>query len=684
MTGFRLQFGFGAVLGMGTRLFALGFMVSAATLLMTGCSDDAAGPGRADADTDAAIIDGTTLDDGGDGADSSVCTPQTCPDGCCLDGRCVASTNEHCGAPGTECRACSDQEHCGPTGCLPGHCEPNCAGRCAGAPDDCGGTCQTNDCRSGCCDADHQCLPGTDDANCGSGGMACMDCRPSVRTCAQGLCVTGRSRDAVFVAMDAPERLDPGQTMAVSVTMQNVGSETWISSGPHRLGAQNPQDNNVWGVGRIDVPGSIAPGATVQFDFQVQAPSAPGLYHFQWRMLLEQVEWFGDYSMDHPIAVWNETPVTCEAVRGLAGTQQDASGPIQTCIDQAPSGGVVWLPVGRYHMDGPVVISSHPVILQTEGRSLWDDPCLDDGSDCAVLAASASFSATGGILQVLADRSVVDHLVIDGNKASRAQTSSGQQCGSMHNAYGYNMRLGCDDCALTNSVTRDALCGTGCEVSGVRRNVTLWRNSVLDCGVHNAQGMWSDGITVHDCTNCSFTENRVRNSTDVDLIFGGCPGCMIQDNEIFHGADFTTSSFAALMIHAWADGSGNNVTSGDFTGAVTWRNLIDCGSAGGCGFGLYLGADAWYIANVHGGRVYANQVIGAQLGLLVDDVHDMAVYDNPVSSTVGQTRASCGQRQTADYAKGTRTTNLDTSADRFATTYASQDWDLCIPNWWDQ
>ena len=54
----------------------------------------------------------------------------------------------------------------------------------------------------------------------------------------------------------------------------------------------------------------------------------------------------------------------------------------------------------------------------------------------------------------------------------------------------------------------------------------------------------------------------VIDNTDVDLIFGGCRNCMISDNKISHTDDFSGSSFAALMIHAWPS------TSGDFTGST--------------------------------------------------------------------------------------------------------------------
>ncbi len=74
----------------------------------------------------------------------------------------------------------------------------------------------------------------------------------------------------------------------------------------------------------------------------------------------------------------------------------------------------------------------------------------------------------------------------------------------------------------------------------------------------------------------------------------------------------------------------------------------------------------------------------AQQGVLIDDVHDMEVYDNPVEENGWLTQASCGARTTTSYSVGSRTYDLDTSRDTLGTTYHQQDWDGCIPNWWNQ
>lgn len=123
---------------------------------------------------------------------------------------------------------------------------------------------------------------------------------------------------AKFVSQSVPKTvLTTGETMNVSVTMQNcrpnndcTGLSTWMDTANHRLGSQNPQDNLTWGFGRVLLPAgtSIPPGSSYTFSFTITAPAVAGNYNFQWRMLREAVEWFGDYTPNVSIAVNVPTP----------------------------------------------------------------------------------------------------------------------------------------------------------------------------------------------------------------------------------------------------------------------------------------------------------------------------------------------------------------------------------------
>jgi FAD binding domain-containing protein/PASTA domain-containing protein len=106
-----------------------------------------------------------------------------------------------------------------------------------------------------------------------------------------------RPNDSKFVSQSVSEQMQPGQTQSVSVTMQNTGVTTWRKSSYYRLGSQASQDNNFWGLNRVELPMDVAPGGQVTFHFNIVAPTqgiGSGITHFfEWKMVQEAVEWFG-------------------------------------------------------------------------------------------------------------------------------------------------------------------------------------------------------------------------------------------------------------------------------------------------------------------------------------------------------------------------------------------------------
>ena len=99
------------------------------------------------------------------------------------------------------------------------------------------------------------------------------------------------------------------------VAMQNTGTATWTQGGGYRLSSQAPQDNSIWGRNRVDLPAPVLPGSSATFSFDITAPGTPGTYAFQWRMVQENVEWFGDFSTQMNIEVMPE--VSCVAIGPL-------------------------------------------------------------------------------------------------------------------------------------------------------------------------------------------------------------------------------------------------------------------------------------------------------------------------------------------------------------------------------
>ena len=109
------------------------------------------------------------------------------------------------------------------------------------------------------------------------------------------------SSDATLVRHQIPASMITGRKFAVSVTMRNTGKTTWTSGGanPFRLGAN--LDVGIWSTSRQELPSPVIPGGEITFTFEV-IPSEPGEHRFQWGMLQELIEWFGELT-DVPVQV---------------------------------------------------------------------------------------------------------------------------------------------------------------------------------------------------------------------------------------------------------------------------------------------------------------------------------------------------------------------------------------------
>lgn len=110
---------------------------------------------------------------------------------------------------------------------------------------------------------------------------------------------------ARIVSVSAPSTMLRGGSYVVSVTVENSGTTTWTRPMGYKLGSQNPQDNQTWGFGRVELGNAeaVLPGTQKTFEFVVTAPSGAGTYNFQWRMLREMVEWFGDPTTNRRVRV---------------------------------------------------------------------------------------------------------------------------------------------------------------------------------------------------------------------------------------------------------------------------------------------------------------------------------------------------------------------------------------------
>ncbi len=199
----------------------------------------------------------------------------------------------------------------------------------------------------------------------------------------------GRMNDAAFVSQNVPPQMTTGQTYTVSVTMRNTGDTTWSRTVDHRLGSQNPQDNTVWGMGRVELDPYelVAPGQSRTFSFSVQAPSAPGDYSFQWRMVQEQVEWFGAATPNVIVSVRSPPPDTQPPTVAIVSPAQDSTvaGSVQVRATANDDIGVTRV---VFRVDGVQIAED----ATAPYSAVWDTTTVTDGSHAVTATA---FDASG-------------------------------------------------------------------------------------------------------------------------------------------------------------------------------------------------------------------------------------------------------------------------------------------------
>jgi hypothetical protein len=113
--------------------------------------------------------------------------------------------------------------------------------------------------------------------------------------------------NAQFVSQNVPTTMVVGQTYPVSIKMSNVGGSTWLPNATYKLSSENAHGNSLWGLNAVVLNSSVPPNTDGTFQFNVVAPTQPGTYNFQWRMLQEGISCsgpsFGDFTPNLAITV---------------------------------------------------------------------------------------------------------------------------------------------------------------------------------------------------------------------------------------------------------------------------------------------------------------------------------------------------------------------------------------------
>ncbi|MDQ1813289.1 polymorphic toxin-type HINT domain-containing protein [Massilia sp. CCM 9210] len=187
--------------------------------------------------------------------------------------------------------------------------------------------------------------------------------------------------NAQYVWKSIPGSMEPGHDYLVMVKMKNTGTTTWYRD-KFFLGSENYRDNTLLGVKRVSLSHAwVNPGDTEEFVFSIRRPVGGGVVNFQWRMVEEDVEWFGDMSenfqYNFPVEVPPPTPgqpampVVTMTSPVVDGTYQGGQYSGTVTVSGTATGG---LPIMRMEiLNGSTVVAhtfnyssiTYPVLLES-------------------------------------------------------------------------------------------------------------------------------------------------------------------------------------------------------------------------------------------------------------------------------------------------------------------------------
>ncbi|MEM2121340.1 MAG: MopE-related protein [Candidatus Woesearchaeota archaeon] len=116
-----------------------------------------------------------------------------------------------------------------------------------------------------------------------------------------------KQNDALCLETNIPNNMIVGRTYPISIKMKNIGINPWTKTDNYKLGSQNPQDNTIWGLNRVEILDNTQINflEDYTFNFVITAPTSPGTYDCDWQMVKEYVAWFGETCRKQVNVVYN-------------------------------------------------------------------------------------------------------------------------------------------------------------------------------------------------------------------------------------------------------------------------------------------------------------------------------------------------------------------------------------------
>lgn len=110
--------------------------------------------------------------------------------------------------------------------------------------------------------------------------------------------------DAEVVSSPSSMRVTAGAPVQLQFVLKNTGTATWPKGRQVLLALQYDRDRRIFGAGGLTMTEDVPSGATATLSFALQAPSSPGVYPMQWRMISQGARWFGELPPEFNLEVF--------------------------------------------------------------------------------------------------------------------------------------------------------------------------------------------------------------------------------------------------------------------------------------------------------------------------------------------------------------------------------------------
>jgi len=298
--------------------------------------------------------------------------------------------------------------------------------------------------------------------------------------------VTEQGNSAVFISKSVPSSVLPNENFSVSVKFKNTGTNTWTTTNEYKLGSQSPQDNTIWGTNRITLPNTVVPDEEVTFTFNITAPANEGIYDFQWQIIQEGVEWFGEKSDLFSISVVsNITTIDPSTLNDkvMFGYQ----GWFTT-----PQDGANTNPWHHYFFDGDnqtPVVDFWPDISEFDENELFDTGLLLPDGTAAKVPSAYTMKTVKRHMKWLADYE------LDGVFLQRfVNELEDPRYLEFRNQVLENLRLGCEDYGRTFAVMYDI--SSSADVNRFERIKQDWQELVDEGKINSPNYLKHNGLPV--------------------------------------------------------------------------------------------------------------------------------------------------------------------------------------------